>query len=227
MTTVAIVEPQRMTRIGIEHVVTTDAALRVVVSVADMADLSDVDVDVIVLSARACPDPRAAVRGLDRGSAVLMMTDAPTSAQLMASIHAGVGGFVTPDVSDTDLRNAIHAVAAGAFYLMAGLTVHLQHEPTPPEPPRDNKLLARREVETIRLIASGYTHSQIARRMGLSEATVNTYVKRIRTKLNAGNKAELTRRAIDLGYVRAGSPVIEPVHVRPTLAAVPVLDRTA
>ncbi len=30
---------------------------------------------------------------------------------------------------------------------------------------------------------------------------MNTYVKRIRTKLNAGNKAELTRLAIELGYL--------------------------
>lgn len=224
MTTVAIVEPQRMTRLGIEQVIATSPALRVLASVAGMDDLDDVVADVIVLSSRACPEPKAAVRGLDRRSGVLMMADAPTSAQLMASIHAGAGGFVTPDVSESELLNAINAVAAGAFYLMAGLMPHLQHEPNPPEPTKD-KILARREVETLRLIASGYTHSQIARRMGLSEATVNTYVKRIRTKLNVGNKAELTRKAIDLGYV----PTVpaETVHIRPMLTALPVLERIA
>ena len=37
--------------------------------------------------------------------------------------------------------------------------------------------------------------------MGLSEATVNTYAKRIRSKLQVNNKAELTRAAIRLGYL--------------------------
>jgi len=39
--------------------------------------------------------------------------------------------------------------------------------------------------------------------MGLAETTINTYVKRIRHKLNVGNKAELTRPAIDLGYAES------------------------
>ena len=51
------------------------------------------------------------------------------------------------------------------------------------------------------MIPSWVNHSQIANRMGLTEATVNTYAKRIRAKLNAGNKAELTRIAIELGHV--------------------------
>ena len=61
--------------------------------------------------------------------------------------------------------------------------------------------LAPREIETLQWIALGYTQSQIATRMGLSQATINTYAKRIRGKLNVGNKAELTRMAIELGYL--------------------------
>ncbi|GIJ46306.1 hypothetical protein Val02_31920 [Virgisporangium aliadipatigenens] len=65
--------------------------------------------------------------------------------------------------------------------------------------------LAPREVQTLQLIARGLTHAAAARELGLTEATVNTYVKRIRSKLHVGNKAELTRRAIELGYVRPHS----------------------
>jgi DNA-binding NarL/FixJ family response regulator len=56
--------------------------------------------------------------------------------------------------------------------------------------------LAPREEETLSLIARGFTHAQVATRMGISRATVDTYVERIRTKLQLGNKAELTRAAI-------------------------------
>jgi DNA-binding CsgD family transcriptional regulator len=50
-------------------------------------------------------------------------------------------------------------------------------------------------------IASGLTHSQTAKRMMLSKATVNTYVERIKRKVEAGNKADLTRAAFRLGLV--------------------------
>ncbi|RSM62104.1 hypothetical protein DMB66_22730 [Actinoplanes sp. ATCC 53533] len=70
-----------------------------------------------------------------------------------------------------------------------------------------------REIETLRWIASGFTHAQIATRMGLSTTTVDTYAKRIRAKLNVSNKAELTRVAIELGHVvqrRRAAPAPDP-----------------
>ncbi len=37
--------------------------------------------------------------------------------------------------------------------------------------------------------------------MGLTEETVNTYLKRVRGKLDAHNRAVLIRRAAELGYL--------------------------
>jgi DNA-binding CsgD family transcriptional regulator len=70
----------------------------------------------------------------------------------------------------------------------------------PGRPPPSTRL-GRREVETLRWVARGLTHRQIGTRMGLTEETVNTYLKRIRAKLGVHNKALLTRRAIELGYL--------------------------
>lgn len=58
------------------------------------------------------------------------------------------------------------------------------------------QLLSPRETEVLRQISWGLTHDQVARRLGISRHTVDTYVKRIRFKLGVGNKAELTRAAI-------------------------------
>jgi DNA-binding NarL/FixJ family response regulator len=59
--------------------------------------------------------------------------------------------------------------------------------------------LSGREEQVLRQISSGLTHDQVARRLGISRHTVDTYVKRIRSKLGIGNKAELTRAAAILG----------------------------
>ncbi|MFA1538077.1 response regulator transcription factor [Actinomadura monticuli] len=57
-------------------------------------------------------------------------------------------------------------------------------------------ILSAREQQVLALIAEGRTHYQIARSLQISTHTVDTYVRRIRTKLSLGNKAELTRIAI-------------------------------
>ena len=59
-----------------------------------------------------------------------------------------------------------------------------------------NQHLSEREEQVLRQIARGLTHGQIATRLGISPHTVDTYVKRIRAKLEVGNKAELTRAAL-------------------------------
>jgi DNA-binding NarL/FixJ family response regulator len=68
-------------------------------------------------------------------------------------------------------------------------------------PPRTS--LSAREQETLAYIAHGLTHSQIAARMRVSKATVDTYVARIRGKLGLGNKAELALAALE--HVQIGN----------------------
>lgn len=60
-------------------------------------------------------------------------------------------------------------------------------------------LLAPRERQVVGWLVAGLTHKEIGRELGLSKVTIDTYVKRIRIKLEVGNKAELTRVAIRLG----------------------------
>jgi DNA-binding CsgD family transcriptional regulator len=59
--------------------------------------------------------------------------------------------------------------------------------------------LTPRETETLRHIASGRTYLQTARHMGLSQHTVDAYLRRIRAKFQINTTAELTRLAIALG----------------------------
>lgn len=66
--------------------------------------------------------------------------------------------------------------------------------------------LSQREQQVITHIADGLTHDQIARLLGITRNTVDTYVKRIKSKIGLGNKAELTQfalREIHLNNYRA------------------------
>ncbi|MFF5076587.1 response regulator transcription factor [Actinoplanes sp. NPDC000266] len=121
---------------------------------------------------------------------------------LLAALQGGIRGLLTRDTPADEVMAALETVRNGGVYVCDQLVEPLLAQTSSERGAREPRL-ANREIETLRWVAEGLTHEQISRRMGLTEATVSTYVKRIRTKLNAGNKAELTRRAIELGYVTA------------------------
>jgi DNA-binding NarL/FixJ family response regulator len=97
------------------------------------------------------------------------------------------------------LLAAVRTVVAGGFALSPQLADILQAElgRSPRGPGADIPELSVREDQALMLIARGFTHGQVATRMGVSKSTVDTYVERIRSKLQVGNKAELTRAALE------------------------------
>lgn len=70
---------------------------------------------------------------------------------------------------------------------------------TPTTATTETPALTPRELETLRHIAGGRTYLQTARLMGLSQHTVDTYLRRIRAKFDVNTTAELTRLAMALG----------------------------
>lgn len=58
--------------------------------------------------------------------------------------------------------------------------------------------LAPREREALGHLSQGLTYEQIARAMGISRHTVDTYLRRVRTKTGMHNGAELGRLALAL-----------------------------
>jgi DNA-binding CsgD family transcriptional regulator len=55
--------------------------------------------------------------------------------------------------------------------------------------------LSRREREVLELVAEGYSNTMIARRLGLSESTVKSYVENLLVRLNVRNRAEAVATA--------------------------------
>jgi DNA-binding NarL/FixJ family response regulator len=107
-------------------------------------------------------------------------------------VGLGVSGFVDRRAGVRSIELAISTVVSGRFFV--GRSADRQ----PPLVAGGTGVLSAREYQVLQQIARGLTHSQIARRLQISQHTVDTYVKRIRGKLDVGNKAELTRAAVGL-----------------------------
>jgi DNA-binding NarL/FixJ family response regulator len=152
------------------------------------------------LPRRPPPDQLAAVSAAAVAAPVVAVSSWAESPTVAEAVVAGALGALPREATPEAVAAALRTVGGGGFYLGDQLAERFTAELFRPAP-RPASPLAPREIETLCWIASGYTQSQIATRMGLSQATVNTYAKRIRQKLNVNNKAALTRMAIEFGYV--------------------------
>jgi DNA-binding NarL/FixJ family response regulator len=200
---VAIVNDQPITRGGLEQLAVSVPGLTVAASVDCVEDLEQLDAtyDVVMIDVAMVEDslslkPIARMAEFGR-PLVISGWDRPPS--LLSVVRAGACGCVTRQSSHQTVACALCVVASGGFYLCDQLVARFHHELNRP-PRADPHGLAPREVETLQWIARGLTHMQIASQMGLSQATINTYAKRIRGKLKVTNKAELTRIAMELGH---------------------------
>jgi len=61
--------------------------------------------------------------------------------------------------------------------------------------------LTNRELDTLRELADGLTNRQIGARLGVAETTVRDYVKTLMMKLEATNRTQVVRRALDAGLL--------------------------
>jgi DNA-binding CsgD family transcriptional regulator len=66
-----------------------------------------------------------------------------------------------------------------------------------------NGILTRREIEVVRLVATGHTSREIARELFLSPRTVESHVASILLKLDCRSRADAARRASELGLLGA------------------------
>jgi DNA-binding NarL/FixJ family response regulator len=114
----------------------------------------------------------------------------------LRALKLGVSGYLTKNVPATTLIAAIRKVANGGKFITPEIAEKIAdtiggHAHAPVD------LLTNRELEVLRLIASGEPTNEIARIMHISAHTVATYRTRILDKTGLRNDRELYRYAFE------------------------------
>ena len=208
MISVGIVDDHPIIRHGLSHLLGQWPGVKVVASGATIAELGAVEgLDVVVLDLYLGTDYPAleAVAVLAASTAVLVVSVSARPADVLGAIQAGAAGYLTKDCQPELLAAGVLTAASGGFAL-TGELADIVLSATPGLQGAGDAAAARRlsprEEQTLGYIARGFTHEQIATRLGIRKSTVNTYVERIREKLQLGNKADLTRAALERSHRR-------------------------
>ncbi len=135
-----------------------------------------------------------ALRNVAPNARMLVITGIRDRPMLKAIIDAGVAGIVLKTAPNDVLLAAITIVAEGGRYLPAEL-IDDQQPATEPEPP------SSRLVEIAAAIAHGLSNKEIAIRLGLSPATIKSYVEQLLQLTATRNRTEAAMCARQRGWI--------------------------
>jgi len=132
---------------------------------------------------------------------VLILSMYPEEQYAVRTLRAGARGYLNKESAAEQLLGAIETVLRGDKYLSPRMAAQIAATvgSSVSRPPHEE--LSDREFMVLRLISSGATASDIARRLSLSVKTVSTYRSRILRKLHLDNTAQLIAYAVKSGLV--------------------------
>ena len=130
---------------------------------------------------------------------VLSMQDDPQ--YVREAFEAGASGYVLKEAADTDVVEAVRAVAGGQRYVHPALGAKLVAAETEERKRAESDPLSEREREVLRLLALGHTNQEIAALLYISVRTAETHRAHIMQKLSLSSRAELVRYALDHGLI--------------------------
>jgi DNA-binding CsgD family transcriptional regulator/predicted DCC family thiol-disulfide oxidoreductase YuxK len=167
--------------------------LRAIASDVGSEFLSALSVHALAAVAIAQAQPEAALEPLRRALAVWQRVPAPYLVArlrvLLARAYAALGDHDSANLECDAARPVF--MQLGAAPDLAGLAI-----PTPARPAPKHKLSAR-ELEVLRLVATGKTNKQIARELHLSEKTIDRHVSNIFAKIEVNSRAAATAYAYE------------------------------
>ncbi|HTP95194.1 MAG TPA: response regulator transcription factor [Burkholderiales bacterium] len=127
---------------------------------------------------------------------VVMLTMHPENHIALRALKAGASGYLTKQSTPGQIVAAIRQVCQGRKYVSENLAEALANALGVDVEKPAHEALSERELQTLRLIASGRTLTEIADELNLSVKTVSVYRARVLEKLNLKNNAELTHYGI-------------------------------
>lgn len=141
---------------------------------------------------------------------VIILTTFDDDAYVFDGLRAGALGYLLKDVSGQELADAIRKVAAGGALIEPSVARKVLAEfarlaePARPAVDQLAEPLSERELEILRLLASGASNRQIASQLFLAEGTVKNYVSTILDKLGVEDRTQAALRARELGLLKPG-----------------------
>jgi DNA-binding NarL/FixJ family response regulator len=206
-----IVDDHPVVRYGVKHMLDAESDIEVVGELDDVQDvgeaLSRLKPDVVLLDLELGEshgvDALRQFRDVAPGMHVIIYTSYDEEDRIIQAAELGVDGYLLKGCAKEEIVGAIRDVHEGGTALEASVAAKLMHHMNK----RSGKTrepavqFSKREMQVLKLLASGQTNRDIGATLFISESTVKFHVHAILSKLNAGNRTEAVSIATRQGLI--------------------------
>ena len=210
---VLVVDDQQLIRESIASLLDIQPGVTVVGTAADGREAIDAVLslgpDVALMDVRMPTmdgiEAVAVLRSRAPACRVVMLTTFDDEEYVVQALRAGASGYLLKDRPAQELADAVRTAHAGVVQFdpaaAARLTSALDRPaPSPGREPTAHQL-TEREIDVLRLVATGSTNREIADRLYLSEGTVKNYISRILGRLGLRDRTQAALYARDHGLL--------------------------
>lgn len=207
-----LADDHAVVRRGLAALVSTEPDMEVVAEAATASAAVERarigDIDVVLMDLRfggvdsAAPggvEATRKIRSRPGAPAVLVVTAYDSDPEILGAIEAGAVGYMLKDAEPDVLLEAIRAAARGQAALAPAAQAALLGSVRGTR--QSGPELSARELEVLRAIASGDTNRAVARRLGISEATVKTHLAHVFAKLDVPSRTAAVTTAQEMGLI--------------------------
>jgi DNA-binding NarL/FixJ family response regulator len=198
-----VVDDHEFTREGIVHILNDNFPIAKLARAGSyeqaMEHLQNNKWDIVILDitlpGKGGLEVLQSIRSVQSKVPVLVLSMVPVSQYARRILQAGASGYVTKSEPAEELIKAVRAVSRGLKYFSPEVQQELPDiiDETIAKPKHHN--LSDREFEVLRGLAEGKSSKEIAATYKVSVNTINSYRKRVLSKLHAKTNIDLVKYA--------------------------------
>ena len=202
MITVLCVDDHRIVREGLRMIIDSEPDMTVIDAAGDgrnavaryMEHRPDITLMDLQLPEMGGVDAIRAIRMVDAHARIIVLTMYKGDEDIHRAMEAGASTYLLKDTLADDLPRIVREVHAGRRSLPSDVLARLEERAASPT-------LTPREIEVMKLVASGRRDKEIAIALAISNQTVRVHVKNIFAKLGVGDRTEAMNVAIRRGII--------------------------
>jgi len=199
---VLLVDDQQLVREGLRRMLELDDDIKVIGEASSGEDAlikaKDLNPDVILMDIKM-----SGISGIEatrrikeeNGKANIIMLTVYEDKYLAQAAEAGAVGYLLKDITQEELLRAVKVAYAGQSPVTPSVAKTLMSQFASMVQVNRKNILSRRQLEILRMVASGVTNKNIAQQLYLSEATIKRETSTIFTKLGVTDRTQAVSEA--------------------------------
>lgn len=145
------------------------------------------------------------IKKVSPGTAIIILTAYDDAQYVLGLLEAGAAGYLLKSARGRDVIAAIRAVRAGESVLhpsiIAMLLKRAMGMPTEDSKLKGKENLTDREIEVLRLAATGMSNKEIAEKLSVTVRTVKAHISNVFAKMDVASRTEAILKAVREGWL--------------------------